>query len=172
MGLLISFDPAGLPPVTVSALDDLIAALQTWAGKIEAFGKWRDVTYSQGIYSANAGAWTVDSGDQLAHRYCVIGDVMLLHVWLSTTATGAGMGSQLRVTLPDNRRLLVPRSSAVFGTLAWDGTAASGTGVIAGDPSPDNWRIRLLRDLDGTAWPSSDTDIDIGFTAVLPLVPL
>lgn len=35
MPLLIPFDPGGLDPKIVSALDDLIAPLQVWAGKID-----------------------------------------------------------------------------------------------------------------------------------------
>lgn len=31
-GLIIPFDPAGLPPKLVNALDDLIVAVQTWSG--------------------------------------------------------------------------------------------------------------------------------------------
>jgi microcystin-dependent protein len=35
MGLQIGFDPSGLPAKVVAALDDLIAAIQTWAGGVD-----------------------------------------------------------------------------------------------------------------------------------------
>ena len=39
MSLLIGFDPAGLQPATVGALDDIIAPLQTWVGTTEGLNQ-------------------------------------------------------------------------------------------------------------------------------------
>lgn len=64
------------------------------------FTDWTNVAYNAGHYTASAGTWTVDSGDQAERVYMKIGKLMIYHFWLVGTATGVGMGPYLYIATP------------------------------------------------------------------------
>ncbi len=60
------------------------------------------VAFSAGNFTASAGTWTVGSGDQIGFGWTMLGPkVMRVDLYLSTTSTSAGMGTSLKVTLPN-----------------------------------------------------------------------
>lgn len=166
--LQIPFETAGLTPGTANALDDVIASIQTWANTL---GKWTDITFDAGDYTAAAGAWTLTAGDQAQSRYTVIGQTMIFNLRVGGTTTNASVGGELRVRLPRGYRGIVGTRELFtqVGPLTWDGSAASGTGVILLDPSPNDFYLRLFRDIDGTTWPTETDALALGFTAVFPV---
>lgn len=89
MSLLIGLDTFGIPPKIAEVFDTLLAAVQTWAGKIDGFGKWVDVPYDAKYFSSSAGTWTVERGDVMAFQYTVLQDLMLLRIDLTDTSTSS-----------------------------------------------------------------------------------
>lgn len=130
MALLIGFEPGGLDPKVVSVLDDLIAAIQTWAGKIDGLNAAERLTeLTNGIASlptVPTGAileWP-DSVAPTGYLFCNGAEVSrTTYVKLFAvvgTAYGVGNGSTT-FNVPDHR-----------GRFAL-GKAASGTGsTLAG----------------------------------------
>jgi hypothetical protein len=60
-----------------------------------------NVAYSAGNFTASAGTWTVDAGDQLVFNYQQRGKVVRLSILINTsTVSGVGVG-QLRIALPN-----------------------------------------------------------------------
>jgi hypothetical protein len=57
------------------------------------------VTYASGNFTSNAGSWTVQSGDQVAYEYTLVGRLMTLTYTIDTT-TVAGGPTVLYVTIP------------------------------------------------------------------------
>ena len=176
MGLLIPFDPAALTPATAAAFDELIASLQTWAGKsVDATGKWQDVAYFSGDYTQSTGTWTVDQGDQDTYRYAIVGDIMIINVRLVDTSTTAAI-PELRIRIPEGYNIDVFGANVTAGVLSWDGSAASGTGIIGlgASTTTDGTAnmLRLARDYDATVWPTEAQALDIGFTVMVPVKPV
>ena len=173
MGLVIPFDPAGLDPKIVNALDELIVAIQTWAGKQDGAGKWVDVPYDSSFYRATAGTWTVQQGDQRVFRYTVLQDVMILRIALIGTATDANVTNDLRVLIPGNYRAT---DQQYLGAFSWNAEAAalSATGMAFAMASPNDRYVRLLRDTLATStnWPASETGLNIQGTFLIPVAPV
>jgi hypothetical protein len=61
-------------------------------------GEWTAVSYAAGNFTASAGAWTVDSGDQNIYRYALVGKTMFLR-W-SIASTDVTVGGVLRLAIP------------------------------------------------------------------------
>jgi hypothetical protein len=167
-------NPSGLPPAIDAAFDEVIAPLQTWAGKVDGFGRWIDVPYSQEFFSASAGTWTVDAGDWRHFSYTVIGDVMLLRAHLQDTTT-ASVTNQLFLRLPPGFQC---RDNWFIGTFAWwDATGAGtyGVGTALGTRAGnDSTRLNLVRDVlpTSTNWPSVTNLLSFGFDLRIPVVRL
>lgn len=178
--MLIPFDPAGLDPKVVNVFDELIAALQTWAGKFESYGRWIDVPYEAAIYRAVTGAWTVNQGNHRRFRYAMFGpETMALEVVVATTTTGAGMGNDFRIRLPTGYQLK-PNASGIQDSYNLPGLnhynfgATSGIGSVwGGEQTVAPQQLRLLRDVlsPSTSWPSSVSDLTIAFTVIIPVIP-
>lgn len=64
-----------------------------------AVGEWQDVTYNGANFTASAGTWTVDVGDQILFRYMLIGKTMWIAYEFDTTSVSA-TPSQLRFAIP------------------------------------------------------------------------
>ena len=70
-------------------------------GRSTAMGEWQSVTYNSGNFTANGSmTWTVDSGDQVAYRYMLIGHTMWLAFTLNGTSVGGTLNSELHVAIP------------------------------------------------------------------------
>lgn len=91
-------------------------------------GTRTNVAYSSGNFSATAGTWTVDSGDQLTFAYTmVMPGLMLVDCRLATTSTSAGMGTQLKITIPNG----ATASGTNVGTFNLKQGAVYETGLIS-----------------------------------------
>lgn len=66
-----------------------------------AMGEWTAVTYSSGNFTASGSmTWTVDSVDQIAYRYMLIGHTMWLAFTLNSTSISGTPDQELRVKIP------------------------------------------------------------------------
>src|SRR5262249_13305320 len=65
-----------------------------------AKGEWTAATYASGNFTANAGTWTVDAGDQATFAYTLVGKTMTVAFTLNGTSTSAGMGNTLKIAIP------------------------------------------------------------------------
>lgn len=119
---------------------------------------WQDVAYASVTFSASAGTWTVASGDFLSYKFMQLGDLMAIQWDFATTTTSAGMGTQLRFTLPGNVKGSNAASSAPFtGFVSIAASAINEIGIAILDTSPNQNRVILQRTAAGS-WPSSETD--------------
>ena len=176
MGLIIPFDPAGLTPATISAFDELIAGLQTWAGKsVDAAGKWSDVGFSAGNFTSTTGTWVVGQDDIIVYRYAVIGDTLLYNVRVARTTT-TGTPNALIIDLPPGylADVQVGRGDFNIGTVHWLATL-NGVGVAYVQYLRDNitradHQISMYRDIPGTAWPNETNNLIVEFNLVIPIV--
>ena len=160
MGLLFA-----MPDGITDDLEQTLASIQAWAGKVDGFGKWTDVTFNAGNFVASVGAWTVSADDQRFFEYCVIGDRMDVHVLLSGTATDGSVTGQLKLRLPGGYKVNAKEDGFV-GHLLWH-TAAAGTNVGLVYVNRNSADLSLYRDVAATAWPTSTSDLRIGFSVTL-----
>lgn len=124
MALLLGWDPSGLPPKTGSALDDVIAAIQTWAGKVDGINaEERLNALSSGISSLSTvqtGTVHLFSGASAPDGYLLCdGSAVSRETYASLfavtgTAYGAGNGSTT-FNIP-NLQQRFPLGKAVSGT--------------------------------------------------------
>lgn len=175
MSLLIGFDPGGIPAKIASALDDIIVALQTWAGKIDGAGQWRDIPYDQAnFYTKTGGAWTIQLGDLRQHRYSVTNNTMLLSFSIVGSSTGASMSNELFVRLPSGYRVM--SDVGFMGIVRWNAGVAAPPGLINGPGASDPKDVlTLLRDVasPSTNWPSSNVnDFHLHGMAIVPVVSI
>lgn len=168
----ISYDPGGMDPLSASVLDDVVVSVQSALN-----ARMIDVPYSSAMYRASAGTWTVRSGDQVLYRYSVFGGRMFVTINLQGTTTGAGMGSQLIIKLPDEYRcadgLDGAFDSTFMGCFHWTAVTAgvSTVGFAFANKADGGRSIRLLREsLTGVAWPSSDAFIAFWINLNFPIV--
>lgn len=77
---------------------DECAATHFWERNDAGMGWWQDVTYAAGNFTASAGAWTVDAGDQNLYRWTLVGKTMTL-TW-DIAATDVTVGGVLRLAIP------------------------------------------------------------------------
>ncbi len=64
-----------------------------------ALGEWTAVAHAAGNFTASAGSWTVDSGDQSLYRYTLVGKTMTL-AW-AIINTDVSAASVLHLAIPD-----------------------------------------------------------------------
>lgn len=64
-----------------------------------AMGVWIPVTYAAGNFTASAGTWTVDSGDQLEYTYMLVGKTLWLKYNIATTDV-SNAGATLKIAIP------------------------------------------------------------------------
>jgi hypothetical protein len=117
-------------------------------------GDWTPVTYSSGNFTASAGTWTVESGDQTTYAYTLIGNTMHVMVALENTSTSAGMTTELRVAIPSGKtatRLVEGTFRALDNA---NGTIGFWLVTVGGTT------IRLFKTATGTDnWTSSATNV-------------
>lgn len=132
MPLLLGLDPTGLPHRVAEELGNLIAAIQTWVGREEGQGRWVHVSYNSSHFSASAGTWEVQSGDQRLFAYAVIGDMMTVAFnFVGTSLTG--VGNELRLQIPGAYNIATPDFTgfvALFGTTTGIGHIVTRSVVI------------------------------------------
>lgn len=115
---------------------------------------WNDVAYAAGNFTASAGTWTVGSGDQVAYKYAVENDFLIIVYNLTTTTTSAGMGAELRIQLPAGYKAIQKDPYVGFGE-ASDNISELYFSTIQ-DASHLN--IVSLKRAGGSNWPSGVTD--------------
>lgn len=66
-----------------------------------ALGEWTNVAYASGNFTASGSmTWTVESGDQVAYSYMLIGHTMWLAFALNNTTVGGTPSTELHVAIP------------------------------------------------------------------------
>lgn len=68
-------------------------------GRTPASGDWTAVTYAAGNFTASAGTWTVDAGDQLVYEYMLVGKTMWVNFSIVNTDVSNAAVS-LRIAIP------------------------------------------------------------------------
>ena len=166
MSLLLGLEfEEQLPPIVRDELEQVIAAVQAWAGKIDGTGRWTDVPYAAGNFSAVNGTWTVDAGDQSIYQYWLSGDIMHLAFGLSmTTITNVTGGL----------RILLPAGYRIAGNHPYTGLVyASGTvTVLAVITTGTNDRYLTLTRADRSAWTNSTYQQSIQGAITVQVSPL
>jgi hypothetical protein len=108
--------PDGLDPKTDAALDQVIAPLQVWAGKVDGFGKWVDDTIDSTILRVTGVGNTWTPGGMVTstatYSYTLIGNTMLLSFFLFNTAlTITTAVNSVYLKIPGGRRAsIAPKS--------------------------------------------------------------
>lgn len=168
---LVLPNPSGLEPAVDSAIDEILAPLQAWAGAVEAFGKWVDVPYSTEWFTSSAGTWTVGAGHVKVFQYAVIQDVMTLRLDIALSTT-ASMGNQLFVRMPDGWHC---RDNRFLGLCQWNDDTGAGTygiGTVLGATDSSGRRLNIVRDVlpSSTAWPNSTALFNLKFNIQIPVI--
>lgn len=73
----------------------------TERGRSKPMGEWTAVTYASGNFTAGgAQTWTVQSGDQAAYAYTLVGKTMVLTAQIVTSTIGGTPNPELRIAVP------------------------------------------------------------------------
>ena len=172
MGLLLGFDRQGIDPRVADELDQILASIQTWAGKSEGLGKWTDVPYSAVLFGQSAGVWTVEPGDMQLYQYTIVQDMMFVRLILFHTTTSAAIGPSLYVSLPDGWRC---RDNHYIGVVEWDddsGGGTYGTGTVLGTLGSTGRRMNIVRDVlpSSTNWPIATNTLSLRMNLTVPVI--
>lgn len=100
---LINFATVGTTSLSAgsgTALIEYDATTARWRLIAHEQGAWITPAYLAANFTANAGTWTVDSGDVTTYQYVLRGRTLTLAFYLDTTTTSGGMGADLRVAIP------------------------------------------------------------------------
>jgi len=137
---------------------DLLAATITAKviTDIEAVGGWLAQPYNAAHYLAASATWTVEAGDVVANRFCVIGRT--LHWYLSLQASSLSAPSTIRVRVPAG---LIIASPAFGSCKAYDGVAWQNVAVSAAVAPTDYVDIQRL---DFSPWPAGVNSLYLQFT--------
>ncbi len=126
MSLLI-----GMPEGISAELEQTLASIQAWAGRIDAFGRWTDATMVGGDFSLDGAgnSWTVPGGVTGAKTsqvsYMVYGNAMIVNLDLrSTSLTVATATNALYVRVPDGYRVAGTPAMLTAGARVHTGYAA------------------------------------------------
>jgi hypothetical protein len=142
--LLIPFDPSGLDPKTVSAFDDLIAAIQTWAGKVDGINK----TVTSGVYTPTLTAMSnVQTVTAYPCSYLRVGKIVHVSGFLKVNPTMGTTTTEVAISLP------VASDFAFEHQLAGVGIG----GVAALTPETADIRAWLVRDIAQLRFESANT---------------
>ena len=90
-----------LAPGKGTAVYEYDATTARWRLLQHSQGAWIEVAYSAGNFtSVGGGAWTVDSGDQRAYGYYLVGSMLNLRINVADTDVAASPGITLQIPLP------------------------------------------------------------------------
>ena len=176
MPLLIPADFSNLPPAVAQAFDDLTAALQTWAGKAESYGRWIDVPYTTGLFWANSNRWTVSANDFITYRYTLLSEnVMVVQISLRGTNISVAPPDELYVRMPPGFH--ISPLAGVLGIALWSDVAGRPLGVVDYSEAggTNDTRFRIIRDLEAatsggsTDWPGGVADVWMRINAIIPV---
>lgn len=176
MTLPISFQGLDLPESTKDELQQILTVLQSGGEK------WKSVPYAAHLYGQQSpGVWTVSSDNHKSYRYCVVGNILHLHVHIGGSDTNATMDSELHIYLPPGYQVGVPEGdlypTLFCGQVIWfDNTGGTnGVGIVMANfqdnLAQDLTRVTLLRGITGVAWPISSTDFGVIVQAAVPIQP-
>lgn len=121
--------------------------------------RFRDQLYNATDFSANAGVWTVGSGNLQLFCYAVQQDVMHIQGTILNSSTDANIGANLYVRIPGGYR---SRGYYQVGTMFQFSPALREVGIINTTSSPDN-RLVLSRPGAGVFPASRVNDLGLFF---------
>ncbi len=104
-----------LPPIVGDELEQLTAAIQAWAGKLDGAGKWVSIAYASSLFWPDAGTWTPRAQDVRLLQYSVVGNRMVVAFHIEGAAA-SGTVTKLNIRVPTPG--WVPVASLNPGTVA------------------------------------------------------
>lgn len=120
------------------------------------------VSFSGGNFTADAGTWTVDSGDVNANTYVKLSKLLVWSLSLSTTSVSVATPTYLKVALPAGTTI-DKRTDGAFVYSSNGGAQAAGLWVaIAGEAF-----VRLYRDHASTVWAIGANNTEVRATVLL-----
>lgn len=106
-----------------------------------AAGIWTSVAYNSANFTASGSmTWTVDSGDQVAYAYMMIGKTMFISFTFNNTSVGGTVSTELRFAIPAG--FLALNNATISAIRSFDsGTDTVGfCGTVAGAGYIRCWR--------------------------------
>lgn len=138
----------GMPSGITDDMEMVLAAIQTWAGRLDAFGRWTDATLRGGdfLIDGAGNSWVVPgsgAGSKTSQvSYMVYGNAMLVNLDLrSTTLTVATSQNALFVRIPDGYQVAGTPATLTAGARVHTGYAlildagATSAGTIYATPA-------------------------------------
>ena len=142
---------------TISASGNLFDLSRT-----VGIGEWTTVAYSSGNFTAAPSmTWTVDSGDQVAYAYMIVGHTMFLAATLNTTSVGGTPNTELRLNVPGG---FTCANSGTLGAIRAFDNGTDTVGFAAAQSGATY--IRLFRG-GFTAWSASTNNTSIQLNVIL-----
>ncbi len=169
----------GMPDGISDDLQQAIAAIQTWAGKADGFGKWTHVNIDNSYLSVlGAGnAWTLGNLTN-QYSYTIIGNTMFLSWYFTasqlTIATGVG---DIFLVIPDGYTVVptVGDKGQYHSSVGWMvnggnyATVAARSGV--GPAGADTRRIDIVKLNTGAPNYVTDTNFLLAGQLAFEIVP-
>lgn len=128
-------------PYLFDAQADIEPEIATPFGNVLAGGDvWNDVAYDAANFTASAGTWTVDVGDQVTYKYIMLSRTAMCVTFAFNTTSVSTLCQELRFKLPLNK---TARTTDILSAIrSYDnGTDTVGfCGVVSGNNYIRNWR--------------------------------
>lgn len=123
---------------------------QRWRLVAHTQGAYLNVAYSAGNFAGSGGmSWSVDSGDQLTYAYYLIGHVLHLTVYITTSTTTGTGASTVRVTIPAGYTAV---NTAFFPYQSIDTGDATVAIMSVCEVDASGTQVLCYRDVNATAW--------------------
>jgi hypothetical protein len=126
-------------------------------------GEWAAVTYSSGNFTASSGTWTVDSGDQAAFSYTLVGKTMVVSLALNTTSVSS-TPTTLQVTIPGG---FLSAADARVIAVTQDNGGTQGEGIMR--VTNGGSLILFYKDVPGNAWSAATNSTSVSGTLTFPV---
>lgn len=160
--------PIGLALIALVLLVRVPAFETSGHAQLHPYGEWAAVPFNAAHYTANAGTWTVESGDVLLYRYMLIGKTLWIALNVQATTTSAGMGNELRIQLPGGLQAINKEFTGPLPFISGGGIGPTRGYVVTRDGGSGGANKIALFKSDSSAWPDSRTnDLGVRFVAAL-----
>ena len=157
---LINFVTSGVTPLAAgvgTATYRYDATTSRWRLTRHEQGAPIAVPYNSGDFTSTSGTWTVESGDDLAYSYFLVGRQLTVGLTLNATTT-SNSGIRLFVTLPNAWISSGPAVSIPASTLS--GITPAEPSVLSMNPSASNNKLAFRR-ISFAAWPDATNTLTI-----------
>lgn len=155
---------SGATPVGPGGVIAFLFNGTNWSLLLHHQGSWINVTYTSTDYTADTGAWTVDSGDVTTYKYFLIGNQAVFQCLFQTTTT---------TSTPTRIFALMPNGwtcSAIVSVPAQTlgGISPNEPAIIQVNSSISTSKIAFLR-LSVVAWPTVTNTLAVSGSIPIPI---